>query len=73
MWGLPAVESGHVGSAMIEHDFGLPPIPLDNVPMREGNDPHGSIWYYDAGLSELEHFLRTGEVMSFCDGPCDPD
>lgn len=73
VWGLAEVESGHVGSAMIEHDFGLPPIPLDNVPMREGDDPHGVIWNYDAGIDELEHFLRTGEVMSFCDGVCDPE
>jgi hypothetical protein len=21
----------------------------------------------------LEHFLRTGEVMALCDGPCDPE
>jgi hypothetical protein len=73
VWGLPEVESGHVGSAMIEHDFGLPPIPLENVPMRDGDDPHGVIWDYDAGIDELEHFLRTGEVMMFCDGVCDPE
>ncbi|MEX1368857.1 MAG: hypothetical protein AB1Z98_37360 [Nannocystaceae bacterium] len=73
IWGVDEVVSGHVGSAMIEHDFGLPPIPLDNVPMREGSDPHGILWSYDAGIDELEHFLRTGEVLSFCEGPCDPE
>lgn len=73
VWGVEEVEAGHVGSAMIEHDFGLPPIPLDNVPMREGPDPHAAIWNYDAGIDELEHFLRSGEVISFCDGLCDPD
>lgn len=73
VWGLEEVESGHMGSGMIEHDFGLPPIPLDNVPMREGSDPHGVIWSYAVGIDELEHFLRNGEVMSFCDGVCDPD
>ncbi|MCH9684522.1 MAG: hypothetical protein K0V04_24010 [Deltaproteobacteria bacterium] len=73
VWGIEEVESGHVGSAMIEHDFGLPPVPQDNVPMREGNDPHAILWNYDAGIDELEHFLRTGEVMAFCEGPCDPE
>ncbi len=73
VWGLQEVESGHVGSAMIEHDFGLPPVPLDNTPMRDGSDPHAVLWNYDAGIDELEHFLRTGEVVSFCDGPCDPE
>lgn len=73
IWGLPEVEAGHVGSVVIEHDFGLPPIPLDNVPMRMGPDPHAAIWNYDAGIDELEHFLRTGEAQSFCDGLCDPD
>ncbi len=73
VWGLEEVASGHVGSAMIEHDFGLPPVPTENLPMREGADPHAIIWNYDAGIDELEHFLRTGEVVSFCDGVCDPD
>jgi len=73
VFGLEEVESGHAGSAMILHDFGLPPIPLDNVPMREGDDPHGVIWSYDVGIDELEHFLRTGEVMMFCEGACDPE
>jgi hypothetical protein len=73
VWGIEEVESGHVGSAMIEHDFGLPPIPLDNVPMREGDDPHGVLWSYPVGIDELEHFLRYGEVMMFCDGVCDPE
>jgi hypothetical protein len=43
------------------------------VPMRDGDDPHAVIWSYDAGIDELEHFLRTGEAMSFCDGVCDPE
>lgn len=73
VWGLQEVESGYVGSAMIEHDFGLPPIPLDNTPMRDGDDPHGVIWDYPAGIDTLGHFLRTGEALSFCDGACDPE
>ncbi|MEM7154625.1 MAG: hypothetical protein AAF799_17385 [Myxococcota bacterium] len=73
IWGIEEVESGHMGSAMIEHDFGLPPIPMDNVPATAGPDPHAAIWDYDVGIDELEHFLRTGEVMQFCDGACDPE
>ena len=69
VWGIDEVESGHVGSAMIEHDFGLPPIPIDNVPMTEGDDPHGVIWSYDAGIAELEHFCARARS---CRSAMDP-
>lgn len=72
VWGLDEVTSGHTGSAMIEYDFGLPPIPLDNVPMQQGQDPHGRIWQQPQGHDTLFEFLRTGQVHSYCDGACDP-
>jgi hypothetical protein len=73
IWGLDEVASPYTGSAMIEHDFGLGPEPLGNEPMREGDDPHGSLAYVPTAAQTVEHFLRTGEVTSYCDGVCDPD
>lgn len=72
VFGLDEVGPGHVGSAMIEYDFGLPPIPLDNVPMTQGDDPHGAIWQQPQGHQSLFLFLRSGQVDSYCDGACDP-
>ncbi|MEX1366038.1 MAG: hypothetical protein AB1Z98_23120 [Nannocystaceae bacterium] len=72
-WGIPEAPSPVNGSAMIEHDFGLPPEPLGNEPMREGDDPHGELQNVPTAAVAVEHFLRTGEAVSFCDGVCDPD
>lgn len=73
VWGVPEAEAAEPGPAMIEHDFGLPPEPLTNVPMTEGADPHGSLSGVPAAFEATEHFLRTGEARSFCEGPCSPD
>lgn len=73
-WGMEPVADGYEGSATMMHDFGLPPIPLENVPMTEGSDPHSAIWSMmgGEGVSMLDTFLRTGQVISDCDGTCDP-
>ncbi len=71
VWGLEQVE-GPVSSALVEFDFGLPPEPLGNEPMREGDDPHGSLTEVLAATQIAIHYFQTGEVMNFCDGVCDP-
>lgn len=72
VWGLEESAGPLSGSALVEHDFGLPPEPLENVPMREGDDPHGSLAGVPAAVQLVDRFLRTGEVEVFCDGVCDP-
>lgn len=73
IWGIDEVRGPVGGSVMIEHDFGLPPEPLGNEPMREGDDPHGALAGVPTAAQTVEHFLRTGEAQMFCDGVCDPD
>ncbi len=73
IWGVESVRGPVTGSAMIEHSFGLPPEPLTNVPMSEGDDPHGALGGIPVAGQSIAHFLGTGEAMSFCDGVCDPD
>lgn len=73
IWGIEEVMSPVMGSAMIEHDFGLPPEPLGNEPMRDGDDPHGALSGVPVAAQMVEHFLRTGEVVMMCNGVCDPD
>ena len=75
----PIFEIGEVspptsGSAtIVEYDFGLPPVPLTNVPMMQGNDPHGELASTPAAISQASNFLLTGTVASYCDGgPCNP-
>jgi hypothetical protein len=73
VWGIEEVRGPVTGSVMIEHDFGLPPEPLGNEPMREGDDPHGALAGVPTAAQTVDHFLRTGEAQMFCDGVCDPD
>jgi hypothetical protein len=73
VWGLDVVEGSYEGSAMIEYDFGLPPEPIHNVPMREGSDPHGSIVNVPAAVQAVSTFLETGIAVNGCDGPCNPN
>lgn len=73
IWGLEEVSGAHSGSAMVEFDFGLPPEPTINVPMREGDDPHGGPRKTAAANASMNKFFREGVVETFCDGPCDPE
>ena len=72
VWGLETVD-GPTGSALVEYDFGLPPEPLANEPMREGQDPHGRLTEVPAAVQTATHYFQTGDAVNYCDGPCDPD
>jgi hypothetical protein len=72
IWGLEEARGPSNGTAMIEHDFGLPAEPLGNVPMTEGDDPHGALAGVPTAVETVDHFLNTGEVQMFCNGVCDP-
>ena len=65
-------DAPHTGSFMVEVDFGLTE-PVDNVPVREGQDPHGRVGTppIEAMADEL---LRTGGVAAnVCSDTCDPE
>ncbi len=72
VWGLQQME-GPQDSALVEYDFGLPPEPLGNEPMREGQDPHGRLTEVPAAVQTAIHYFQTGEAVNYCSGPCDPD
>jgi hypothetical protein len=73
LWGIDEVEQPYEGSAMIEYGWGLPPEPIENVPMTEGEDPHGALAGSVEATMTVEQFLRTGVVETFCNSSCDPD
>ncbi|MEJ7734160.1 MAG: hypothetical protein WKG00_33820 [Polyangiaceae bacterium] len=70
IYGLEKV-SGPVtgGAAYAEYDFGLPDEPICDVPPREiCEDPHGKLRKLEEARQQLDHFLTTGELQSFCAG-----
>jgi hypothetical protein len=73
IFGIDEIDAPHQGSALIEYDFGLPPEPIPNVPMREGDDPHGAMKGVPAAGKVLQHFLETGVVNQYCTDTCNPD
>jgi hypothetical protein len=73
LFGIEEADGPFEGSAMVEFDFGLPPEPLGNEPMRLGKDPHGSIRQVPAALVMVSNFLRQGKIQNLCTGSCNPD
>lgn len=69
VWGLEEVDGPHTGSALVEWDYGLDE-PFENVP-PSGDDPHERPRRDESGMAQLGHFLATGEIVNYCDGPCE--
>jgi hypothetical protein len=55
------------GSAYVMWDFGTPTPPVENLPNREGEDPHGMGRTSDPVVELVTTFLRTGQVVDVCD------
>lgn len=73
IFGVEEVQAPYSGSAIIEASFGLPPEPITNTPMREGEDPHGKLRKVPVAAETLRQFLDTGVANALCNGVCDPD
>lgn len=65
----------HTGSGVVLYDFGNPwPPPGNAPPMDEVGDPHGLPRRLQAHNDQMDHFLRTGEIIDTCGGDgCRPD
>lgn len=72
VWGLEEVNAPFEGSALLEFDYGNTE-PVENIPPRDGDDPHGALNDRPDALNAAARFLRTGVVENPCDGACDPD
>jgi hypothetical protein len=71
IWGLDQFPAPYTGSALVEYDFGLPPDPVENLPQRECEDPHGKLRKLEEFRQQLDLFYRAGVVDNFCtDGIC---
>ncbi|MEZ5166565.1 MAG: hypothetical protein R2695_08730 [Acidimicrobiales bacterium] len=71
-WGIPRITAyPFAGSAAVMWDTGSPLSPLTNTPPRAGEDPHEDPRRHLPAVEQIDHFLRTGEVIDVCGGaPC---
>jgi hypothetical protein len=72
VFGLTEAPYPTTGSAYVEFDFGLPDNPDPSQPPPKASDTHEKPRRSLEAQDQLWHFLETGEVISVCDGPCDP-
>lgn len=74
VWGVEAAQPPFSGSGLMELDFGYEepgPVNSDDTDLSGG--PHNLPFESPEVQSLAAHFLRTGEVVTVCEGPCDPD
>jgi len=73
--GLEPVSSPHDGSAIVEFDFGIDPLPgIDAIAAGSDNQVHDGTRRLDAAREQLDRFLRPGGAVEHtCDGVCDPE
>lgn len=68
IWALNQVGSTAAGESLYaEYDFGLPKVPLCNVPMTLCEDPHELVRRRTASREQLDEFLRNGTGTNHCD------
>ncbi|QDG53641.1 hypothetical protein FIV42_23710 [Persicimonas caeni] len=74
-WNLNEVSYPHTGSGIILYDFGNPWPDDGNAISDDGvGDPHSKLSGVPAAGEQLNHFLRTGEIIDVCEGaPCQFD
>ncbi|WP_421120306.1 hypothetical protein ACE2AJ_03000 [Aquihabitans daechungensis] len=59
------------GSGLMVWDFGTPAPPVENVPNRAGDDPHGKLANVPEALALVLSFVTEGTITDVCgDGPC---
>ena len=75
VWGLPPT-MGPLPSAFAIFDtqeVDQPPTGNISASITADNDAHGELRTLPAVNEQIDHFLRQGEVISTCDGKCDPE
>jgi pimeloyl-ACP methyl ester carboxylesterase len=72
---LMSKKSGPLPSALTAFDLHQEAPPPGNVPatVTSPNHVHTELRSLPAVEDQLDHFLRTGEVISTCEGTCDPE
>lgn len=61
VWNVPAVPSSPFGGSVLElWDFGTPAPPVQSLPNRAGDDPHGAARNVPAVRAQVSQFLDVG-------------
>jgi hypothetical protein len=73
--GLEQVNSPYDGSALVEFDFGINPLPgILASPPQEENPVHEGVRKLDAVNKQIDMFFNPdGKIVQTCDGVCDPE
>ena len=67
IWALEQVASTSAGESFYaEYEFGLPKVPLCNVPMSLCEDPHEHVRRRESARKQLDEFLRHGTGSNRC-------
>ena len=70
IYGLETKKAPFSGNAIVEFDFGNPPIPDGDQPPTQGSDPHETVRRTPEAYDQADVFFRTGQVTQTCSGPC---
>jgi hypothetical protein len=70
VWGVPERSAPFDGSGYVEYDYGVPEPPGVNLPPAKATDTHECVRRTREAQLQVAHFLKTGEVRNFCNGPC---
>ncbi|NUN15746.1 MAG: hypothetical protein HUU55_19140 [Myxococcales bacterium] len=72
-YGIKSSTGDRKVAMMVDIDYGLPPVPPQNQPMQQGDDPHGKAIDNLPILEMTNLFYETGTIKQMCDGACDPE
>ncbi|MBW2526343.1 MAG: hypothetical protein JRI23_19340 [Deltaproteobacteria bacterium] len=74
LYGLLPVDSPHDGSALVEWDLGVDPLPGVEAIVGAENGVHDDVRKLAAVGEQLDRFFRPdGTIEHTCDGVCDPE
>jgi hypothetical protein len=71
-WDIPHIDAyPFSGSATVMWDSGQPVPPTENLPPRDGVDPHEDPRRHLDAVAQIDEFLRSGTLIDVCGGePC---
>jgi hypothetical protein len=73
--GLAMADAPFDGSAIVEFDFGVDPLPgIEAIPPTSDNEVHEGVRRLEVAKEQLDRFLQPGgSIEHTCDGVCDPE
>jgi hypothetical protein len=77
VYGLPTITSPTtepaLGQVLMPDRLADYTPPEENIPPTEDNGVHSDMCFLPNVLDQVTHLLHTGEIIQYCNGPCDPD